>query len=127
MCRGVTGIYLTGAFFVLLLGGLGAFIVRDMMRQDAWFDANRRLLTSGRPATAMVKTVGPSRRGRLVFIVSLDVQPAGEPAFAAAVEVLVPAHAAGAIAPNKSIAVRYDAASKAMAVDFAAMGYAPAP
>lgn len=120
-------LYLTVVFFLLLFGWLGVVIVREIRRDGAWFAANRLLLASGRPATATVKTMGPSRRGRLVFTVSLEVQPANEPAFAVETEVLVPTHAAGSIAPSKPIAVRYDPASRAVAVDFAAMGYAPAP
>lgn len=81
----------------------------------------------GRSAPGLVRTIGPSRRGKLIFTVTVEVQPPDGSPFVAHAEVFVPLHAAGSLSPNKPIVARYDPATHAIAVDFEAMGYAPAP
>lgn len=111
-------------FFAVLIGGLLAVIWRELRRQARWIEATRQILASGLGAGAQIRTVGPSKLGgSRVFSIGLEVRPdTGEAAFSATVDTLVPAHAAGAIAPGKQVRVRFTPQDRAVAIDFEAMG-----
>lgn len=114
-----------GLFFALLIGGPLAAVWRELRKQARWLEATQRILASGVSGSAVIRTVGPSKLGgRHVLAIGLEVQPdTGEPAFSAAVDALVPVYAAGAIAPGKPVRVRFEPHQRAVAIDFAAMGY----
>jgi hypothetical protein len=111
--------------FASMIGGILFMVLRELRSQARWTEATRRVLSSGTSLPALVRSVGPSRRGRLVFSIALELQPegAGEP-LPRTVEALVPVYASSAIAPGEQVMVRYERASGAVAIDFVAMGYA---
>lgn len=110
--------------FAFTIGGVLLVVFRELRSQARWTEATRRVLLSGQSLPAVVRSVGPSKFGRLVFTIGLELRPdqAGAPLLTT-VEALVPAYASSAIAPGKQVAVRYDRASGGVAIDFAAMGY----
>lgn len=111
--------------FALMIGGVLFMVFRELRGQARWTEATRRVLSSGQSLPAVVRSVGPSRRGRLVFTVALELRPdAADEPLLTTVEALVPAYASSAIAPGKQVVVRYEPASGAVAIDFVAMGYA---
>ncbi len=115
------------ALFTALVGGVGYAVFKAVREQSEWIERTRRILDEGRPSTAVVTAMGPTSRGKSVFAVDLDVQPAGEAPFSTRIEVFVPPYAAAAFGPGKRVAVRYVPVERAVAIDYPAMGFARPP
>jgi hypothetical protein len=125
----VVPVFIVGVllFFTLLIGGVLAVVWRELRKQARWSEATRRILASGVSAPAQIRTVGPSKLGRHVFTIVLEVRPdAGESPFVATVDTLVPPYASGAIAPGSEVRVRFSPNDLAVAIDLQAMGYTAA-
>jgi hypothetical protein len=122
----VVPVFIAGVllFITLLIGPLLVMVWRELQKQARWTEATRQILASGVSAPAQIRTVGPSKLGRHVFTIELEVQPdTGESPFAATVDTLVPPYASGAIAPGREVRVRFSPADRAVAIDLQAMGY----